>query len=382
MHSDGTTLVDFHPLTRPRLLRPPARPLPQRDEPVASMDTLDPLASPDEWDRECRAHAGATVFHTAAWARVLATTYGHQPLYLRFRQAHGSAALVPLMEVKSLVTGRRAVCLPFSDYCAPLLPEGVTLAHLQAPLEDLAREHRWKYLELRGGALPATPETTLPPSFHGHELDLRPGQESLWNGLDGSVRRALRKAQSHGLQLRVAHDEAALRGYFELHTLTRQRHGLPPQPWAFFRQLHREKLIGPDSGFVVSASAQGRPVAAAVFLRCGTTAVYKFGASDERAWDCRPNNLVMWEGIRHLVATGAHTLHFGRSSIGQEGLRRFKLSWGATESAISYLQYLPLSRTWGALIPKPDRPLVHAVFRRLPLVMNCWAGRLLYPHLD
>ncbi len=23
MHSDGTTLVDFHPLTRPRLLRPP-----------------------------------------------------------------------------------------------------------------------------------------------------------------------------------------------------------------------------------------------------------------------------------------------------------------------------------------------------------------------
>ncbi len=132
----------------------------------------------------------------------------------------------------------------------------------------------------------------------------------------------------------------------------------------------------------MSASAQGRPVAASVFLRAGAAAVYKFGASDERAWDCRPNHLVMWEGIRHLTASGARSLHFGRSSIGQEGLRRFKLSWGATESPISYLQYLPRSSTWGGLIPKPDRPLVHAIFRRLPLMINRWAGRLLYPHLD
>ncbi|MES2467159.1 MAG: GNAT family N-acetyltransferase [Verrucomicrobiota bacterium] len=382
MHSHGTTLVDFHPLTRPRLLRSPVRSAPRLEVPAPCMEILDPLASPDEWDRECRAHPGTTVFHTAAWARVLAATYGHQPLYLRFRQENGSAALVPLMEVKSPVTGRRGVSLPFSDCCAPLLPDGITLASLRAPLEALAREHRWKYLELRGGAFSSPPATPLPASFHGHELDLTPGPDSLWNGVEGSVRRAVRKAQSHGLELRVAHDEAALRGYFELHTLTRQRHGLPPQPWAFFRQLHREKLIGPDAGFVVSASSQGRPVSASVFLRCGTAAVYKFGASDERAWDCRPNHLVMWEGIQHLIATGAHTLHFGRSSIGQEGLRRFKLSWGATESSISYLQYLPASNTWGAVIPKPDRPLVHALFRRLPLTVNRWAGRLLYPHLD
>jgi hypothetical protein len=382
MYPHSTTLVNFHPLTRPRLLRSPVRSAPRLEVPVPCMEILDPLASPDEWDRECRAHPGATVFHSAAWARVLVAIYRHQPLYLRFRLENGSAALLPLMEVNSLVTGRRGVCLPFSDCCAPLLPEGITLDSLQAPLQFLARERRWKYLELRGDAFSAPPATPLPPSFHGHELDLRSGQEFLWNGLEGSVRRALRKAKGHGLELRVAYDEAALRVFFELHTLTRQRHGLPPQPWAFFRQLHREKLLGPDAGFVVSASTQGRPVAAAVFLRCGTAAVYKFGASDERAWDCRPNHLVMWEGIRQLAVSGARSLHFGRSSIGQEGLRRFKLSWGATESAITYRQYLPRTGTWETLHPKPGRPLVHAIFRRLPLVVNRWAGRLLYPHLD
>ena len=46
----------------------------------------------------------------------------------------------------------------------------------------------------------------------------------------------------------------------------------------------------------------------------------------------RPNNLVMWEGIKSLMQRGADTLHLGRTSMENEGLRRFKLSRGIFDS--------------------------------------------------
>lgn len=347
-----------------------------------SMNVCDPLGSPNTWDRELQSYPAASVFHTAAWARVLVRTYGHKPFYLRFCHEMAAPALVPLMEVQSPITGRRGVCLPFSDLCAPLLPGSIGLHMLRPALEQVARDHRWKHLELRGGSPPAGGPDSSPPTFLGHHLDIGPGADVLWQQLAGSVRRAIRKAEGHGLHVRIDHDEKAVRSFYSIHARTRRRHGLPPQPFDFFRNLHLERLIGPDSGFVVTAGWRGNPVAAAVFLRYEKSFIYKFGASDESVWKSRPNNLVMWEGIRHLAAAGARSLHFGRTSIGQEGLRRFKLSWGAEEEAISYCKYHTHASAWQEVNANSARRLTRSIFRLMPLSLNRLAGRLLYPHLD
>ena len=124
--------------------------------------------------------------------------------------------------------------------------------------------------------------------------------------------------------------------FYRLHVRTRRRHGLPPQPASFVLKIHDE-IIKPGLGFVVLASKGSRPVAAAVFLNKGKKAVYKFGASDERHQDLRGNNLVMWEAIQFLAQGGFDTLHLGRTSFGNEGLRRFKLAWGTVEETIELL---------------------------------------------
>ena len=80
-------------------------------------------------------------------------------------------------------------------------------------------------------------------------------------------------------------------------------------------------------------------MAAAVFLHQGRQALYKFGASDYGFQHLRPNNLVMWEGIRQCAARGCGRLHFGRTSLANEGLRRFKLGFGAREEEIKYCKY-------------------------------------------
>ena len=89
------------------------------------------------------------------------------------------------------------------------------------------------------------------------------------------------------------------------------------------------------------------PLAAAtILLKLGRHAIYKFGASDERLQEFRANNLAMFEGIKYLAEAGAEILHFGRTEKENEGLRRFKLSWGATEEEIRYARFEMASGSW------------------------------------
>jgi len=339
---------------------------------------IDPLCD-SEWDRLVLSHSEFCFFHCSAWARVLNKTYGHEPAYLRFSRNGELLALMPMMDVRSSWTGRRGVSLPFTDFCSPLIfgEDGSKL--VMAKLAELALDRRWKYIEVRGGKAPqvsATPST----AFYGHSLDLRSGPTTLFSGCTSSVRRAVRKAERSGLSVRTLQTREGVLEFYRLHVRTRRRHGLPPQPVSFFLNIHHE-IIRTGLGFVVVASNEEHPVAAAIYFQMGNRAVYKFGASDETALDARGNNLVMWEGIRFLAAKGVETLHFGRTSLNNDGLRRFKLGWGAEEEKIEYFKFDPVAGSW---LTEGDRTtgLHNAIFHRLPLALNRLAGAILYPHLD
>src|SRR5205823_13937697 len=109
--------------------------------------------------------------------------------------------------------------------------------------------------------------------------------------------------------------------------------------------------------------------------------VYKFGASDERLQELRANNLAMFEGIKYLAKGGAETLHFGRTDKENDGLRRFKLSWGATEKEISYARFEMAGGSWKH--SRDSRSTRHQhIFRALPASPNRLARAIIYPHLD
>ena len=109
--------------------------------------------------------------------------------------------------------------------------------------------------------------------------------------------------------------------------------------------------------------------------------LYKFGASDYASQELRPNNLMMWEAMRHSAVQGYATLHLGRTSLDNEGLRRFKLSLGAIEQTMQYSRYDFRS---GGFVPGADRTKgwFNSVFGCLPLPVLRLAGRILYPHLS
>src|SRR5262245_2070218 len=81
---------------------------------------VNPLLDP-QWNSRILERGGATFFHSAEWAQVLIETYNYTPHYAVFKQAGRILGILPVMEVRSLWTGRRGVCLPFCDECGPLL---------------------------------------------------------------------------------------------------------------------------------------------------------------------------------------------------------------------------------------------------------------------
>ena len=342
------------------------------------VSALDPTCDP-YWDKLAASHSDFTVFHSSAWMRVLSKTYRHNPLVLCWSHNGELVAALPLLEVATPFTGRRGVSLPFTDFCQPLFFSDCDPGIIFEDVRTFAQRRNWNHFEIRGRLTNEFPRRSS-FTFHGHSLDLGNRAETLFDKFAAPVRRAIRKAERSGLSVKLSALEGSMHDFYRLHQRTRRRHALPPQPFSFFRNIYRE-MIEPGWGFIVLAQHHSKSIAAAVFLHTQRNAVFKFGASDERYQDLRPNDLVMWSAIRHLVQNDLETLHLGRTSRHNEGLRRFKLAWGATEKPLEYFRFDMRTNDWTV---SRDRTagFHNALFARLPLILNRVIGRIVYPHLD
>ena len=311
-------------------------------------------------------------FHGTAWTKVLAQTYGFQPVW----QKNGDA-LLPLMAVDSWLTGRRGVALPFTDFCPPLCGSEQDFQPLFQNAIELGKARGWKTIDLRGGRQ-FFKDAPASLSFYGHRLDLTVGEKTLFENMDGSARQAVRKAEKDGVAVEVSQGEKAVRDFYRLQCQTRKRHGLPPQPLQFFLNIGRH-ILSQNLGIVVLAEQNGEKIAGAVYFFLGGRAIYKYGASDVRSQTSRPNNLVMWEGMKWLARNGARTLHLGRTSEANEGLRRFKLSLGAVEERLEYVKF-DVRRNRFMVETEGVSGWHNRVFRRLPVFLSRRAGEWLYKH--
>lgn len=336
---------------------------------------LDPLADP-RWARLAAAAPAATVFHQPGWIELLRRSYGYPVAAAGVAGPDGElVAGLPVAGVASRLTGRRLVALPFSDACAPLLAPGAppgALASLAASLDGLRRQ--------RGVPLHVCapfPELAPPAvRFLSHTVDLTGGADAATARLASRARRHARKAEKLGVTVARRADRGALEAFYALHLLTRRRLGVPTQPKRFILGL--EPLLGAGRGFVALAEVEGRPAAAAVFLRGGSTLTYKYGASDQRFLSTRPNNLIFARAIRWACEDGLATLDLGRTDLGQDGLADFKRSLGAVEQPLAYTYA-------GAEPPSAGESRLEAslgeLIRRSPPLVGRAIGEALYRHV-
>lgn len=304
-------------------------------------------------------------------------TYHYRPLYIVRESAGMLQGLLPVMEVDSWISGRRGIALPFTDDSEPWCSNRDVFRSLFQSAIELGTARGWKYFECRGGKhFPDEAPSSL--AFYGHAIQLVPDEECLFARLESSVRRAIRKSEKEGVSVEVSQSLNAVREFYALQCKTRKKHGLPPQPFAFFRNIHQH-VLAVDKGIIITARYQGRPIAASVYFHFGQHAIYKYGASDESFQQLRGNNMVMWEAIRWYRRKGMKRLDLGRTSVANAGLRKFKLGWRAEEYPIEYWKYDLRSRRF---VADTDGAMGwhNRVFRAMPIIFSRAIGAFLYRH--
>lgn len=336
-------------------------------------DGLERVSVDDEgWRALVDTDPQASAFHHPAWSRLVERCYGFEPFVIVDRAADGSVrGGLPLATVANPLRRRRWVGLPFVDYFPPLgsLAES---ADLPSMLRLEAQRDGVRTVEVRA---PLVNTDDAPARWVRHVLPLADNPDEQFARFHRMTRRNVRQAERNGVVVEVAEGSSALTDvFFGLHLRTRNRQGVPVQPRRFFRLLW-EEVLSQELGEVMVASVGGTAVAAAVFLRWNGNVIYKFGASDPAAWGHRPNNLLFWHAIRRSIELGDRTLDFGRSDVSQQGLRSFKLGWGAKETPLFY----------SVLSDRPTRggshrhaPLLAPIVRRSPRWVTRLLGELLY----
>ncbi len=302
-----------------------------------SIVCLNPQTDPLWW-RLIEQHQ-SSVFHSPEWVQVLAETYGLEiNAYMMLDGMGEPRAGIPFCQIAD-ITGKRIVTLPFSDYCDPLINDR---DHWNCLIEKLLSEQCTIIVRCLYNNLPLADERfTLAKQAKWHGLDLRPDLDTLWHSLHDSSRRAIKKAQREEVVVRIAQREEELRAFFDLHLRIRKyKYRLLAQPYRFLENIWHQ-FVEKKSGSLLVAVHQGNIVGGALFLEWKDTLYYKFNASASADLGHRPNDLLIWEGIKYGKTKGYTYLDLGLSDQDQEGLVRFKRKFATDEKTISFLRYTP-----------------------------------------
>lgn len=348
-----------------------------RAELPGELKTVRP-AEISDWNELVENHPDHSLFHTRNWANVLMDSYGCKPQYIgQFNQGH-LEALMPIMALKSPVTGHRGISLPYSDYCYPLLSNASQAEDLFNKARAIGKELGWRFIQIRGnleGWQPAAPYKI----FNRHTLALSEDSARILKSFRSNYRRKIRKAEKADLTIKLNRSSEAMEAYFKLHCLTRKRHGLPPQPHYFFKNIFRH-VIDQGLGFIVLAYDGGEVVAGSVYLHFGKKAIYKFGASTDKARQKEANFLVMWRAIEYCCQQGISEFCFGRTGVEHKGLNQYKDGWGADCRSLLYYQY-DLRQSAFQEDQLTSGSGGYGFFRKMPMPLLKFAGTVLYPHI-
>lgn len=345
--------------------------------------TIDSVDS-RSWNKFVSAHPYGSVYHHCAWQEVIQNSYGYRPLFHVIEGPRGELkAAVPSLLVNSFLTGRRIIAYPFSDYCDPLFSEGDELHVLLDLMKKARLRFDAQYFEIRffsSKGILDTDHLQCDKAYCTYRLPLTETNKLFRTFHKDCVQRAVKKAVKKGVKVIQGNSAKDLKTFYQLHLMTRKKHGVPIQPLRFFKNLWNT-LYPLKMLRLLLAVYDGRAIAGMIVLMFKNVVYYKFGSSDNRFTEFRPNQLLMWEAIKHAAEDGHEIFDFGRTSTYNHGLMDYKRRWATELQTIPYV-YFPKNLANHALKESSRKhDLAKMVLRKMPKPIIRLSGELLYRHL-
>src|SRR6266446_4271883 len=326
-----------------------------------------------------------SLYYSQAWLDLITQLYGYSVIPITTTNTAGQiTGFLPLCSMQSLLTGRRLVALPFSDYCPLLAVDEASANALIDQAARLAQQQKVRYLELRTGVneVLAKRSDLIEGNLYVRWLmPLSTDPDIVWRHLRKPEQHQVKKSHKLGVQVRIAQHRDDVAQYYRLHLQTRcRKHGMPAQPERYFFGLW-DAFAGSGAMQLLLAEYQGAIIAGMVLLASGTTIRYAYGASDEQYLNLAPNNLLMWTAIELGCTLGYQTLDMGRTACDNEGLMEFKRRWGTIKEPLPYYYYPHVAGLASTSESSWKYRLLTTCWKRLPLPVAGSLGGYLYKHL-
>lgn len=331
------------------------------------------------WDAYVNQSPTGLPQHLSGWQTVLQATYGYQTPYLLARANNRVTGVLPLFFIKSLLTGHSATTMP-GGLCADSPAVALSLIRQAQTLAHNAGAAR---LTLQDTRLAWPAEKLSTQSDHVYRLlDLRPGPEALWKGLDGNIRRQVRIARRNDLQVSIDRAGSSLPDFYNIFSRFTHEAGTP----VFSREFLKNVIQTFPHGFSIAmVYHQSRPVGGYFQLELGQTNYGTWGATLREYLDLRPVYLAYWEIMADAARRGFQWLDMGRSPAGTT-VAKFKKQWGGRAHPI-YQQILTLNdnqteaNLTGRVQTEGKFKWFRRVWPRLPLPVTRFLGPELRRHI-
>ncbi|MEI6040057.1 MAG: GNAT family N-acetyltransferase [Candidatus Berkelbacteria bacterium] len=347
---------------------------------MADKVEVNPKISSEKWIKFVENHPDGTIYHLPSWQKVLIQALGYEPYYLFcFGPDREIKGLLPLVTIKSLVTGNRLLALPFSYICSPLAINTQVEQALISKAKELQKQTKSSYLEIRI-IEPKKYDMTESHYFSTCQIDLSLTVEEIWKKLDkGSVRWAINKAKKDGVEVVKVNSFEDFRSYHDLNQVTKRNLGVPAHPMKFFENIYQEM---PQNVDIYFAKYKGKIIAGIFNLVFKDTIINAYGASNKKFLKYHPNNLLAWQAIEDGCKNGYKYFDFGRVGQDNNELLNFKKRWGGQEKQLYYYFYpekpQSISINRGSLKYK----IANKLWQKLPIFISRPLSNILFKHFD
>ena len=322
----------------------------------------------DEYVEWVDHHPAGSLFHSLPWLDFVCREHGGVRHLYRVECAGTLCGYWPTITVEK--GPFRLLGSPLRGWLTtkmgPLLDRPAGADHVSA-LARLCMRDRIAYQEMAGDLLGEDVMRPLGYSVRVRETWLLPlcrREADQWERLDHSCRKNIKKAERSHVEVReVDVDDPSLTRLYPLVAATYKEKGLAV-PYGPGRIELLRDTVGRAGRLLCLAAFHDGEFAGGHIWGHDRRCAYAFVAASQA--DLKPlriSNLLLWEGIRRFIRMGLQTYDMYGGGQGNEGVARFKKSFGAVHHTAPHFA-LSHSRTFSILLHLYEKRYLH--WRRYP----------------
>lgn len=286
------------------------------------------------WDAFVRRMDGGLLFYSLRYRDLLIDLLGCEPEYLVATEAGEIKGVLPIMWASN-GEARVSNSLPFyNSHGGPIAVSAEAEVALLRAWNQRATDPETAAATLVSNPFlapqPAEPEHILIDERISQVTPLpdEPGPQSIFDLIDSSARRNVRKAQRVGYDVGI--DNEALSALWRIHRDNMHAIGGLAKTKEYFAAIPRHFRAGEDFNVWV-ARLDDAVVAGLLVFYFNGVAEYHTPAIDHEHRGNQPLALILLEAMSDAVARGLRFWNWGGTWLTQEGVLRFKRKWGAQE---------------------------------------------------